>query len=206
MKARTHKGDVVSQWQRELDIQTFPIGIVLLVTCVLLTSALAGWFFFRHNFNNHLEAVADEADAVLALSSSYVSLYSRLRSESNNTHLPVPAKFRAQAAELSNRDYSGEEHFMAKMVGMPGRHIITPVSDAQMSSTLIGMKTAKSTESVSFKIESDGKHILRTLYPSIASQQSCVDCHNKIQNANTQWHGGAFVVQWYGRFSAAAIS
>src|SRR5260370_10724460 len=35
----------------------------------------------------------------------------------------------------------------------------------------------------------NGETIFRTLYPSLASQQSCVDCHNKLQPGE-QWKLG----------------
>lgn len=40
--------------------------------------------------------------------------------------------------------------------------------------------------------------ILRTIYPSLATEQSCVDCHNKLQTGKEQWHlddvMGAFAI------------
>ena len=44
----------------------------------------------------------------------------------------------------------------------------------------------------------NGQVLLRTIYPSIATQQSCVDCHNKIQEGWQHWKlndvVGAFAV------------
>jgi len=39
-------------------------------------------------------------------------------------------------------------------------------------------------------IDWNGLAVLRTMYPSIAREQSCVDCHNKIQNNSEAWKIG----------------
>ena len=40
--------------------------------------------------------------------------------------------------------------------------------------------------------------MLRTIYPSLATEQSCVDCHNQLQAGRQQWHlndvMGAFAI------------
>src|SRR5258707_7161080 len=36
----------------------------------------------------------------------------------------------------------------------------------------------------------DGLPTLRTIYPSVASQASCVECHNRLQPQATPWHLG----------------
>jgi signal transduction histidine kinase len=47
-------------------------------------------------------------------------------------------------------------------------------------------------------LELNGERIFRTIYPSIANQQSCIDCHNQIQAGKAPWHlndvMGAFVL------------
>ena len=44
----------------------------------------------------------------------------------------------------------------------------------------------------------DGRDVLRTIYPSRANEQSCVDCHNKLQPNKQSWRlnevMGAFVI------------
>jgi signal transduction histidine kinase len=47
-------------------------------------------------------------------------------------------------------------------------------------------KAAEPTPETRF-VTIDGNLLFRTIYPSIASQQSCVDCHNRHQPGKVQW-------------------
>jgi len=174
-------------------------ALALFVFAVVITSGLAGWVFFQFNFSNHLETVADEADAVLAISSSYVSVYSQLRNESEVLQLPVPANFRALAHQAGNSNYSGEEHFRTIMVGMPDSFIVTAPTDSEMAQALVSLRSSMPKESYSQKMDINGSPTLRTIYPSYASQQSCVDCHNSSSAAGPIWKlgdmMGAFVIE-----------
>lgn len=172
-------------------------GCLLIMFIVMLSGFIAGKVFYRHNFENHLEIVSAEADAILALSSSYVSTYSRLLSHRSHEKMPVPAAFRAQAARTFNDTYDSDERFTALMVGMPDRYITTAPTDNQMNTVLADM-ASRSAEKYSELIDWHGKAVMRTIYPSIATEESCVNCHNTIQNPVTPWvigdQLGAYVI------------
>jgi len=162
----------------------------LLLLAIIIPGIISGLLFYQHNSRKHLDSVSAEADALLALTSSYVSLYSRLRAQHNSYQLPVPATFRAQAAEQFNIEYDTEKHFMARMIGVPDRFIATQPTDAQMIQVFNQLVETDSAVEHSQLIEKDGEAILRTTYPSIASEASCINCHNKIQQPDKPWQIG----------------
>ena len=86
------------------------------------------------------------------------------------------------------------------MVGVPRRYITTPPGDEEAIATLTMMSESKSPGSYSRLLKREGSLILRNMYPSIATEQSCVSCHNKIQSDNKiRWKVGdlmgAYVVE-----------
>jgi signal transduction histidine kinase len=85
------------------------------------------------------------------------------------------------------------------MVGPPGREIATPPGDAITAETIRKFAASPKPEPVTFYVHKDGEVLLRTISPSIASQQACVDCHNRIRPQQQQWRlnevMGAFVAE-----------
>src|SRR5260370_14806164 len=82
-------------------------------------------------------------------------------------------------------------------VGPRGREIATAPADDDMAQTIERFaREAKPVPKTRF-VSLNGETFFRTLYPSLASQQSCVDCHNKLQH-DAQWKLndvlGAFVI------------
>jgi len=146
-----------------------------------------------------MDTVGGEADAMLALSSSYVSLYSKIRNNSLGEQAPVPAAFRAQAAEIFEEKHVNDSHFMAKMVGLPDRYIATPPTDDDMQAVLASM-ARHDAKTVYFNVlDRQGDTIVRTMYPSIVTEASCANCHNRIQSPEVPWKQGdvmgAYVIE-----------
>lgn len=172
---------------------------VFVFILVLVAGFGSGRLFFTYNFNNHLAAANNEADALLTLTSSYVKLYGKLREDSQDYQMPVPAAFRAQAAEMFNKSYEGKIHTLAKMVGLPHSYVATPPFDHDMDNVLIAMAEKNDGSVFSGLLERDGNSIARTMYPSVATRNSCADCHNKIQNSSNRWKRGdvmgAYVIE-----------
>jgi len=164
---------------------------ILLWVLSIAVGCASGYSFYRHNFNTHLAAVS--------LPSSYVSLYSDLRSETHDGLTPVPATFRAQAAESFENSYDSDTHFLAKMVGLPDRYIATPPLPGSMSDVLTDMASSGAKIGHSEVVKQDGDTFVRTMYPSIATKTSCANCHNKIQQPAIPWKQGdmmgAYVIE-----------
>jgi len=177
--------------------QIYKSALALTFACCI--GAASGYLYYQQNFKTHLDTVSREADSLLALTSSYVNLYSKIRSESNLQSTPVPAAFRATANHSFEKNREGDDHFLARMVGLTDRYIATPPTDSAMSATLSMMSQTYDPGMYSVVLEHEGSSVLRTMYPSVATQASCANCHNKIQNPATPWKQGdlmgAYVIE-----------
>lgn len=144
------------------------------------------WHIARAQAQNaYLANARAEASILLELTNSYVSTYGRLRQAAQANTLPVPASFRADSLlHFEDRNQS-TEHVRTSMVGLPGKEIATPPSDALMTVQLREMMGAPGYSSKSVMISKNGHQIYRTLFPSIASSQSCADCHNQLQGKSS---------------------
>jgi len=160
--------------------------VIIAIALTMAMGLIAGYAFYYRNFDNHLEAMQDEAEVVMALTSSYVSMYSKL---SQGTALPVPAEFRAHAADAFNSGYSGRQYFRASMVGMPGRYMVTPPADVDVDQAIVNLRSGNSSSN-SELINFNSTLILRSIFPSIATEASCVNCHNSIQKPAVPWKIG----------------
>ena len=171
----------------------------IVLAVALLLGTASGVAFYRINMLSHSESISKEADRMLALTSSYVSRYSKIRAQSGSHLSPVPAEFRAQAAQMFNDNYDSESRFTARMVGAPVNYIKTPPTDPEMAATLNRMLDNKGTSVFSEVLHDNGQAYVRTMYPSFATEQSCVNCHNEIQKSDTVWKKGdlmgAYVVE-----------
>ncbi len=81
---------------------------------------------------------------------------------------------------------SGTENFSLRWVGRPGKEIATAPSDDEMAKTIESYAGKIDPKPESIVIPVDGQLKFRTIYPSFAREQSCVDCHNKLQ-PNLNW-------------------
>ena len=128
-----------------------------------------------------------EKITALELVDAFVAQYSKVRSTMNADDAPVPASFRAHAIEEFNKMRDQEDALRLLMVGPAGREIAVPPSDAEMAATIERfMQQSEPTPETRFT-QVDGNLVFRTVYPSIATQQSCVDCHNRLQPDMPRW-------------------
>ncbi|MGH6770040.1 MAG: PAS-domain containing protein [Xanthobacteraceae bacterium] len=125
-----------------------------------------------------------------------MTIYSRLRSQFGQD-APVPATFRAHSIETFNKQLGPNSRFILHWVGRQGRQITTPPIDAEMAKTIEAFATTMDRSPKSALMTIDNRAILRTVYPSLANEQSCVNCHNRLQ-PNAQWRlndvMGAFAI------------
>src|ERR1700690_2261715 len=67
-----------------------------------------------------------------------------------------------------------------------------------MAETLAAFATIPNPKPISELLDVGGELTFRTVYPTIAQEQSCVSCHNALQPDKPQWHLndviGAFVI------------
>ena len=110
----------------------------------------------------------------------------------------MPASFRAHAIEIFNKRVGDNSEFRLRSVGRPGREIVTPPTDARMAEVIEAFAATPNPKPVYELLDINGEQMFRTVYPTVAQEQSCVSCHNALQPGNTQWHlndvMGAFVI------------
>jgi diguanylate cyclase (GGDEF)-like protein/PAS domain S-box-containing protein len=111
---------------------------------------------------------------------------------------PVPASFRAHAIDAFNKQNGNNSEFRLASVGRPGRQILTPPTDAQMARTIEAFAATPNPKPKSETVDVNGELMFRTIYPTIAQEQSCVNCHNVLQPDKARWNlhdlMGAFVI------------
>jgi signal transduction histidine kinase len=102
---------------------------------------------------------------------------------------PVPSTFRAHSIDLFNRSRSQEDVLRLRWIGREGKSITTPPSDTEMARIIESFVGQPEPQPVKQFLSLDGAPIFRTVYPSIAHEQSCVDCHNDLQ-PGANWRVG----------------
>ena len=168
-----------------------------LVVCALLASVLA---YGIHAWNAAVfeKSKGEEGITALQLIEAFVSTYASVRATHANATAPVPASFRAATIERFNHDRDPSAQLSLLMVGVPGREIKIPPTDDHMAEAVRRFVGKKDLEPVRTTEKIGGQSFLRTIYPSLATQQSCVDCHNQLQAGKQVWHlddvMGAFVI------------
>jgi methyl-accepting chemotaxis protein len=159
-------------------------------------SAAVASYFYAISLQTFIAQKVEEKATTLQLVDAFVTIYSRLRSKFGQD-APVPATFRAHSIETFNKQLGPNRTFILHWVGRQGRQITTPPMDAEMARTIEAFATTADRGPKSALMTIDNRPILRTVYPSLANEQSCVSCHNQLQ-PNAQWRlndvMGAFAI------------
>lgn len=164
--------------------------------CAVLSVTVAcGFYYFSLDwFKEHKSR---EKIIALQLVDAFVTNYSAIRSQFGQS-APVPASFRAHAIEAFNKQNGDNSDFHLASVGRPGREILTPPTDVQMALTIETIASTPNPRPVSELLDVKGERMFRTVYPTVAHEQSCVNCHNALQPNKVQWRLGdvigAFVI------------
>ena len=172
---------------------------VLLVFLVLSATISAGTaiYFYNSNLNTFVAQKADENETVLHLVDAFVTTYSSFRPQFGQ-NAPVPATFRAHSIETLNKQLGLNSPFTLRWVGRQGRQIVTPPLDTDMAKTIEEFAATTDARPKSELVTVNAQRVLRTIYPSLASEQSCVNCHNQLQPNGPQWRlndvMGAFAI------------
>ncbi|MEK9967795.1 MAG: HAMP domain-containing sensor histidine kinase, partial [Ferrovibrio sp.] len=139
-----------------------------------------------------------EKEALLRLADGFVQAYSSLTS---NPAVP-PATLTHVALKKYLETNTDRDQTRINWVGIPGLEIATPPVDDQLGRRLQSMARSGNQETEIRIVKTKDGTILRSIHPSIASQQDCVSCHNQIVAARGQsphWKlgdmMGAFVLE-----------
>jgi PAS domain S-box-containing protein len=162
----------------------------------IISAALAygGYYLSREWFTR---SKSEEKLTALQLVDAFVADYSDNRGKFMSGDAPVPATYRAHAIERFNKMRDSADALRLLMVGPAGRAIAIPPADDDMAQTIRRFGAAAKPLPETRFVTLNGETFFRTLYPSLASQQSCVDCHNSLQ-PGAHWKLndvlGAFVI------------
>ena len=152
-----------------------------------VVSAALGYYFFHTSLKTFIAQKVAEKVTALQLVDAFVTTYSRARPQFGS-NAPVPATFRAHSIEYFNKQLGANSSFILRWVGRQNRYIKTPPVDAEMAQAIEKFTATTDNKPNSAVMTVNGRRVLRTIYPSRAGDQGCVDCHNKLQPTKEQWH------------------
>src|SRR5258707_337326 len=156
-------------------------GLIGIVFFAAALAVVAGYGFYQASLRAFVENKTDEKATALQLVDAFVSNYSNLRKELDADRAPAPATFRAHSIAQFNSARGAENAVRIKWIGRAGRSIATPPSDPHMADVIESFVGKPNPVPVSRFVKVGGGQVFRTVYPSVARDQSCVDCHNRIQ-------------------------
>jgi signal transduction histidine kinase len=156
-------------------------GWIVIATFAAVLAIVAGCGFYEVSLDAYVDNKTDEKGTALELVDAFVSNYSNLRREFGNNSAPVPATFRAHSIELFNQTRGASNAMKLRWIGREGRAIATPPADPRMAATIESFVGRSDPAPVSQFLTVGGEQVFRTVYPSVARERSCVDCHNQLQ-------------------------
>ena len=186
----------VARWAQFLGSRAGQSFILFLCAAQLLAAG-AGYGLYVASLNGFQEHKSAEKITALRLVDAFVNEYSNLRAKMG-ANAPVPATFRADAITAFNATHGEDAALRLLWVGVQGRAIKTAPLDAAMAATIASLAVTPSPQPVSQMLDLPGGRVFRTVYPSVAREQSCIDCHNQLQAGQQPWKlndvMGAFVI------------
>src|SRR6476661_7281860 len=162
-------------------------GFLLHLSLCAALSVAVGYGLYNFSLNWFKEHKSSEKVIALQLVDAFVTNYSAIRAQFG-PGAPGPASFRAHAIEAFNKQNGDNSEFRLSSVGRPGREIVTPPTDAEMARTIEAFAATPNPKPVSALLDINGEWVFRTVYPTLAREQSCVSCHNALQPDKAQWH------------------
>jgi methyl-accepting chemotaxis protein len=170
--------------------------LVFLVLTAGISGAVAN-YAYRSALKTFFDQKADEMATTLEVVDAFVTTYSRMRSQLGQD-APVPATFRAHSIEEFNKKLGTNGALVLRWVGRPGRQIKTPPVDTEMAKAIEELAAAADRKPKSEFLTINDQRAIRTIYPSLATEQGCVNCHNLLQPNGQQWRlndmMGAFAI------------
>jgi methyl-accepting chemotaxis protein len=168
---------------------------VFLVLTAVISAAVAN-YVYQFTVQGFFEQKAAEQATTLQLVDAFVTTYARFRSQFGQD-APVPATFRAHSIEDFNKKLGSNSSLVLRWVGRQGRQIKSPPIDTEMANVIEELSATTDPKPRS-DFTANKQPIMRTIYPSVATEQSCVNCHNQLQPNGQAWHlndvMGAFAI------------
>jgi diguanylate cyclase (GGDEF)-like protein len=173
------------------------LALALYLAFAAVVSTGIGYAFYHSSLNTFRGQKAEEKTTAVRLIDAFVTTYSSMRPQLG-ADPPVPSTFRAHAIESFNTQAGASQDFLLRWVGRPGREIATPPADAEMARAVEGFAKQADPQPVSGLSTINGRLVFRTVYPSLAHELGCVNCHNQLQQGREPWQlndvMGAFAI------------
>ena len=171
------------------------ITVIGLIAAFAVALGVASYRISVHWFETNK---FEEKVTALQLVDAFVADYTEIRGRHLGTDAPVPASFRAHSIERFNMAREGDNVLQLLWLGVPGREIRTAPSDPATGEAIREAARSGNVEPSSRWWVTGGQRTFRTIAPSVASQQGCVDCHNRYLEGRPPWRlndvMGAFVI------------
>jgi signal transduction histidine kinase len=161
------------------------IGILLFSAALAFVAAYG---FYQVSVRSFVANKSDETATALQLVDAFVTNYSNLRRDLGGGG-PVPATFRAHSIDMFNKSRGDQTALRLRWIGREGKAIMTPPADAEMAGIIESFVGKPDPVPVLQFLTINDEPIFRTVYPSLAHDRSCVDCHNSIQ-PGAEWKVG----------------
>jgi len=174
------------------EVKSFPLSRYLtfkvsyLLMAIFFAGMLSGVYYYTSS-NKFVVHTSVSKTTILELVTAFVSTYSEQRAQNKNTHLPVPAAFRALSLKSFEQNKSLNDAMDIELFGRSGLAIKQNPKDEHISSLLGRMAQKTNPKIWSGYIGDYGREVLRTIKPVVALKQSCVDCHNRLQTGIKKW-------------------
>lgn len=185
----------VARWTHFLSSRSGQ-GFILFLCISQLLAAGAGYGLYAENVSSFEQQKSAENITALRFVDAFVNNYATLRAKLGGD-APVPATFRAESIAAFNKARGHNDEMRLSWVGVPGRAIRTEPLDSAMAATIKSLAAAPAPQPVTQMLNGPEGPLFRTTYPSVAREQSCINCHNAIQTGQPRWHlndvMGAFV-------------
>ena len=171
-------------------------GFYIFAICCALMSAAIGVGSYSLSLHWFVANKGEEKVTAAQLVDAFVTVYTAARGKFMTQYAPVPSSFRAQAIDRFNQQRGSDSAMRLLWVGPPNREIVTAPSDDQMSAVITSFVGQPQPQPVTRFLTVNDTLTFRTMFPVMASQQGCVDCHNQIQAGPIQaaqqpaWHVG----------------
>ncbi len=153
--------------------------LIFLVLIAGISVALAN-YVYQSALKTVFDQKAAEKATMLQLVDAFVTTYSRFRSQFGQG-APVPATFRAHSIDDFNKKLGPNGALVLRWVGRQDRFITSPPADAGMAKVIEELAATTDRKPKSEFTVINDQRVMRTIYPSLATEQGCVTCHNQLQ-------------------------
>ena len=161
------------------------IGILLFSAALAFVAAYG---FYEASVRSFVANKSDEKATAMQLVDAFVTNYSDIRRQLGDGTGPVPATFRAHSIDLFNK-LRGGDVLRVRWIGRDGKAIATPPADQETAQIIESFVGQPEPVPVLKFLTVGGEPVFRTVYPSIAHEESCVSCHNGLQ-PGAEWKVG----------------